>query len=112
MLGFWSWYKFMREKNRTNVIPFPNLKDRLLEKGMDALKGKNFQEALIMFSDAKKLDQDQAEIHLGIALCLMELGELEDAKKVCKKMLLEDIGHYFTVLQVYLTILIQLRQYE
>ncbi|WP_299091796.1 tetratricopeptide repeat protein [uncultured Metabacillus sp.] len=102
----------MEKKKRSKVIPFPNLKDRYIEKGMDLLKEKKYHEALNMFSEAKKLKEDKAELHLGMAICFMELGELAEAKEICKKMLLEDIGHYFTVLQIYLTILIQLREYR
>jgi tetratricopeptide (TPR) repeat protein len=102
----------MIEKKRSNVIPFPNLKERYIDKGMTLLKEKKYHQALEMFSEAKELNEDKAEIHLGMAICLMELGELVEAKVICKKMLLEDIGHYFTVLQIYLTILIQLREYH
>ena len=101
----------MNEKRRSNVIPIPNLKERYLDMGTALLKSKKYQEALEMFSEAKKLNEDEAEIYLGMAICLMELGELVEAKEICKKMLREDIGHYFTVLQIYLTILIQLREY-
>lgn len=102
----------MKEKKHSNIIPFPNLKERYIDKGMELLKEKKYHEALQMFSEAKKLNEDKAELHLGMAICLMELGELAEAKDICKKMLLEDIGHYFTVLQIYLTILIQLREYH
>lgn len=101
----------MKQK-KNNVVPFPNLKERYLDKGMALLKEKKYHEALDMFAEAKKLNEDKAEIYLGMAICLMELGELSEAKDICKKMLLEDIGHYFTVLQIYLTILIQLREYQ
>lgn len=100
------------KSKKSNVVPFPNLKERYLDKGMLLLKEKKYHEALDMFAEAKKLKEDQAEIYLGMAICLMELGDLTEAKDICKKMLLEDIGHYFTVLQIYLTILIQLREYQ
>lgn len=102
----------MTEKRKSKIIPFPNLKDRFFDKGTTLLKEKKYREALEMFSEAKKLNEDNSEIHLGMAICFMELGELVEAKKICKKMLLEDIGHYYTVLQIYLTILIQLREYH
>ncbi|MCV9885197.1 tetratricopeptide repeat protein [Metabacillus halosaccharovorans] len=101
----------MKQK-KNNVVLFPNLKERYLDKGMALLEEKKFHAALDMFAEAKKLKEDKAEIHLGMAICLMELGELSEAKDICKKMLQEDIGHYFTVLQIYLTILIQLREYQ
>ncbi|MDQ0224688.1 tetratricopeptide repeat protein [Metabacillus niabensis] len=104
----------MEQKNnsKNKVIPFPNLKERYLEKGMDFLKEKKFHDALAMFSEAKDINEEESEVLLGMAICYMELGELIEAKNICKKMLLEDIGHYFTVLQIYLTILIQLREYQ
>ena len=102
----------MEKKKRSNVIPFPNLKERYIDKGMSLLNEKKYNEALEMFSAAKEVNEDIAEIYLGMAICFMELGELVEAKKICKKMLFEDIGHYFTVLQIYLTILIQLREYQ
>lgn len=101
----------MKQK-KDNVVLFPNLKERYLDKGMALLKEKKYHAALDMFAEAKKLKEDKAEVHLGMAICLMELGELSEAKDICKKMLQEDIGHYFTVLQIYLTILIQLREYQ
>ncbi|MEC2306980.1 DNA damage checkpoint antagonist DdcA [Bacillus atrophaeus] len=100
------------DKKNAKIIPFPNLKDRLVDKGMAALKEKKYQEALQLFSEAMHYEDTESDLHLGMAICFLELGELEDAKNVCEKMLKEGYGHYFTVLQVYMTILIQLKQYE
>ncbi|MBU8570392.1 DNA damage checkpoint antagonist DdcA [Bacillus subtilis] len=100
------------DKKNAKIIPFPHLKDRLVEKGMSSLKEKKYQEALELFSEAMKYDDTEADLHLGMAICFLELGELEEAKSVCEKMLKEGYGHYFTVLQVYMTILIQLKKYE
>ncbi|MBD8068877.1 tetratricopeptide repeat protein [Bacillus sp. PS06] len=94
------------------VIQFPNLKERLIEKGLQSLKSKNYKDALSLLLQAQELAGEHDEIDLGIVLCLLELGELEEAKQRCKLMLHQDIGDYFNVLQVYLTILIQLRQYQ
>lgn len=100
------------DKKNSKIIPFPNVKERLVHKGMGALKEKNYHEALRLFSEAKRYDDEESDIYLGMAICLLEIGELEEAKGICEKMLKEGHGHYFTVLQVYMTILIQLRQYE
>jgi tetratricopeptide (TPR) repeat protein len=94
------------------VIQFPKLKERLIEKGLEALKSKKYNDALSLLLQAQELAGEHDEIDLGIVLCLLELGELEEAKDRCKLMLHQDIGDYFNVLQVYLTILIQLRQYQ
>ena len=100
------------DKKKADIIPFPRLKERLVDKGMAAMKDKQYQEALELFSEAVSHGDTESDVHLGMAICFLELGELEEAKQVCEKMLNEGYGHYFTVLQVYMTILIQLKQYE
>ncbi|WP_246940967.1 tetratricopeptide repeat protein [Bacillus pinisoli] len=95
-----------------NLVPFPNLKQRLLDKGMDALKHKKYQEALDLLQQTIEMDPDLEEVQLGIVVCLFELGQLEEAKEKCQVMLKQDIGDYFEVLQIYLTILVQLGQYK
>ncbi len=96
---------------KARVIQFPKLKERLLDKGMDAIRNKNYKHALDLLSQAKEIDSVNDEIEFGIVMCLFEMGRLEEAKQSCKRMLLEDVGDYFHVLQFYLTILIQLGEY-
>ncbi|QFT90098.1 hypothetical protein FIU87_15645 [Bacillus sp. THAF10] len=98
-------------KNK-KIVEFPNLKHRLLEKAMETMKEKKFQEALELFLQARENNYAYAEVELGMVVCYMELGQLTEAKNRCKKMLQEDIGDYFHVLQIYITILIQLKEYE
>ncbi|MDA1477469.1 DNA damage checkpoint antagonist DdcA [Bacillus changyiensis] len=99
------------DKKNSKIIPFPNVKERLVHKGMSALKEKKYHEALQLFSEARNYDNEESDLYLGMAICFLEIGELEQARGICEKMLKEGHGHYFTVLQVYMTILIQLRQY-
>lgn len=100
------------KRTKDKVIPFPNLKERLIEKGHAALAEKRYKDALVLLRQAQEFEKGHHEIELGIVICLFELGELEEAKENCWKMLKEDIGDYFHVLQVYLMILVQLGQYE
>ncbi|RFB17715.1 tetratricopeptide repeat protein [Bacillus sp. HNG] len=101
-----------KDKKQEKIIPFPKLKERLMEKGLEALSSKKFNEALALLEQAKELEKGNHEIELGIVICLFELGELEQAKDSCLMMLKEDVGDYFHVLQIYVTILIQLGQYD
>jgi tetratricopeptide (TPR) repeat protein len=94
------------------LIHFPRLKERLIDKGLQALNEKKFVEALSLLRQAEELLANSPEIELGIVICLVELGELEEAKERCKRMLLEAKGDYYQVLQIYLLILIQLHEYE
>ena len=100
------------KKDKNNIVQFPNLKKRLLEKAMETMKQKKFHEALKLFEEAQDFEFAPAEVELGIIVCLMETGDLQEAKQRCKRLLQEDIGDYFHTLQMYITILIQLKEYE
>lgn len=100
----------MKKKNR-NIIPFPNLRERLLEKGLDALQAKQYEKALRFFDEANELKPNDPEVELSIVVCLFELGEWEEAKRRCQRLLYEQKGDDVQLLQIYLSILIQLQQY-
>lgn len=104
----------MGKQSRKNdkIIQFPQLKERLMEKGLDALKTKHFKDALSLLTQAQELEKGNHEIELGIVIALFELGKFEEAKENCLVMLKEDIGDYFHVLQIYVMILVQLGQYD
>lgn len=99
-------------KKNTNVVPFPNLPARLLEKGMSSLKAKQFKESLSCFLQLLELEPGHPQGHLGVVLSLIELGQLHEAKVRAEKMLKQGVGEYFDVLQIYLSVLIQLSEYE
>ncbi|MGM7682448.1 tetratricopeptide repeat protein [Cytobacillus sp. Hm23] len=99
-------------KQRENILPFPNLKERLIEKGFDQLQHKQFQEALLLFDQAGELERDHPEIELGTVLCLFELNRFEEAKEICNSMLQKGIGDYYQVLQIYTSILLQQGHYN
>lgn len=87
-----------------NIILFPNLQDRLAEKGLDALKRQNYTEALTFLEQANELKY-KINLEIGIILCLFELGELEEAKEKCEEILEKGINHDFQLLHIYITIL-------
>ncbi|MDM5199978.1 hypothetical protein QUF79_18355 [Fictibacillus enclensis] len=99
-------------KKTSNVVPLPNLPARLLEKGMASLKAKHYKESLSCFLQLLELDPGHPQGHLGVVLSLIELGQLQEAKTRAERMLKQGIGEYFDVLQIYLSILIQLSEYE
>lgn len=109
------WGEIMKKKkqrNNSKIIPFPNLEDRLLNNGMEALKEKRYKDALQFFNQFTAYNQSYPEVQVGIVVCLLELGLYEDAKEKCERLLQEDIGDYFNVMQIYITILIQLSEYD
>jgi tetratricopeptide (TPR) repeat protein len=99
------------KENKNNIIRFPNLTGRLLEKGMDSLKNKQYDESLSCFEQLLHTDPMHSQGNLGLVLSLVELGRLQEAKIRCDRMLKEGIGEYYDVLQIYLSILVQLSEY-
>jgi hypothetical protein len=99
------------KENRNNIVQFPNLTGRLLEKGMDSLKTKQFDESLSCFEQLLHSEPMHSQGNLGMVLSLVELGRLQEAKVRCDRMLKEGIGDYYDVLQIYLSILVQLSEY-
>ena len=100
----------MNEKGK--IIRFPKLKERLLERGSEELQKRRYKEALYLLNEAYEIDPNDPEIELAITLCLFELGRLQEAKELGRKMLEKRTGDYIQILEIYLSILIHLQEYE
>ncbi|WP_017726692.1 tetratricopeptide repeat protein [Halalkalibacterium ligniniphilum] len=99
-------------KRKDNVVLYPGLVKRLIEKGMDALKDKDPKSAIAFFKDAEAHEPDHPQVLFGKVLCLIELGQLEEAVALTDTMLREDIGTYYDNLQVHISLLVQLGRYD
>ncbi|SDZ05279.1 Tetratricopeptide repeat-containing protein [Evansella caseinilytica] len=95
-----------------NIILFPGLVSRLVEKGMSSLKEKKYYEALGFFQESIELEPSHPQARYGLVITNIEMERLEEAKKHCESMLREGIGQYFEVLQVYVSLLVQLGDYK
>lgn len=100
-----------QKKVKDKVVLFPGLVEKLVAKGMNYLKEKNFSKACAFFEQALEIEPDHPQGRFGVALSLIEQSRLEEAKKVTEKMLKEDIGNYYDILQVHISLLVQLGQY-
>ncbi|WP_235849085.1 tetratricopeptide repeat protein [Bacillus alkalicola] len=100
------------EGHEDNIVLFPGLVDRLVEKGMSALKEKKYYEALNYFQQSIELEHTQSQARYGLVITNIELNRLEEAKKHCESMLHEGVGQYYEVLQVYVSLLVQLGNYS
>lgn len=98
--------------NNGNIILFPDLEKRLMEKGMEKLQQKKYNEAIQLLSEAKNFDPENTDIHIGLVLANFESGNLREAKLLAKEMLKEGIGDYFKIVELYISILIQLNEFE
>ncbi|WP_064092535.1 tetratricopeptide repeat protein [Rossellomorea aquimaris] len=102
-----------KENQNSNgkIVYFPGLKDRLLEKGVQALEKGDIHVSSELLTQAYELDPENPDINTALVLSLYEGKEYEQAKTICKEMLLEGIGDYFEVVDMYIMILIQLHQH-
>lgn len=94
------------------VIPFPRLPERLLEKAVHALKTKQHQEALQLFQQLTEMEPYNPQASYGLAVCFVELGYYDEAEMLTKEMMEKDIGYYYDVLKLHITVLIQQRKYQ
>ncbi|ETI67769.1 tetratricopeptide repeat protein [Neobacillus vireti] len=101
-----------RAKRIDNVIFFPGIEKRLTDKGLESLHNKKFNEAITLLEEAKVLDPDNDDILVGLVLAYFEAGSFKKAKKLANEMLLKGIGDYLQLVDLYLTILIQLHEYQ
>jgi tetratricopeptide (TPR) repeat protein len=97
---------------KDNVIFFPDLDKRLLEKGLDSLKQKNYREAIKLLSEAKQHNPENEDVFVGLVLAWYEAGNYKEAKALAKEMLQKGIGDYFQIVDLYIMILVQEHRYD
>ncbi|CAH2716294.1 hypothetical protein BACCIP111895_03478 [Neobacillus rhizosphaerae] len=99
-------------KRKDNVIFFPGIEKRLTAKGLESLHNKKFNEAINLLEEAKELDPDNDDILIGLVFAYFEVSSFKKAKLLANEMLLKGIGDYFQMVDLYLTVLIQLHEYQ
>jgi tetratricopeptide (TPR) repeat protein len=99
-------------KRIDNLIFFPGMEKRLTDKGLESLHNKKYNEAITLLEEAKVLDPDNDDILVGLVLAYFEASSFKKAKKLANEMLLKGIGDYFQMVDLYLTVLIQLHEYQ
>jgi tetratricopeptide (TPR) repeat protein len=101
-----------RAKRKDNIIFLPGLEKRLTDKGLESLQNKRYQEAITLLEEAKEHDPENSDILIGLVLAYFEAGAYTKARELANEMLLKGIGDYFHMVDLYLTILIQLHEYQ
>ena len=99
-------------KKVDNVIQFPNLERRLVEKGLEQLHQKKFHEAIPLLEQAILLDPFNSDSQMGLVLAYFDAGMVDKAKQLVGKMLFEGIGDYFEIMNLYLMLLVQVHKYD
>jgi tetratricopeptide (TPR) repeat protein len=101
-----------RIKRKDNIIFFPGIEERLLAEGLESLQNKKFSEAIQLLEEAKQLDDDNDDILVGLVLAYFEAGNYPKAKVLAKEILHKGIGDYFQAVELYLSVLLQLHEYQ
>ncbi|MDQ0219402.1 tetratricopeptide repeat protein [Peribacillus cavernae] len=101
-----------KHSKKDNIILFPDLAGRLVDKGLDQLAKKDFREAAALFTQARELDPENPDLNVGLVVSLVELGLYPEAKDLCRELLNKGIGDYFQVVNIYLMVLLQLNEHE
>ncbi|MFX3661421.1 MAG: hypothetical protein ACE3JN_15385 [Ectobacillus sp.] len=99
------------ERKENAVVLFPNLSHRLREKGLDALNNEQFHEALACFDQLKEYGLQNEHSEFAAVVSLLELQELQEAKQRCYALLENAETLFADVLEMYITILVQLHDY-
>lgn len=101
-----------KETKKSNVVMFPHVDKLLTEKALTSLENKQFLEAVYLFEEAKKLDQENEQILVGLLIAYVEAGMFIDAKESAQQLLQKGIGDYDQIVDIYLMVLIQLEAYD
>ncbi len=101
-----------RAKRKDNVIFLPGLEKRLTEKGLEYLEMKRFTEAITFLEEAREHEPENSDVLIGLVLAYFEAADYKKGKELASEMLLKGIGDYFQMVDLYLTILIQLHEYQ
>ncbi|PLR93686.1 tetratricopeptide repeat protein [Bacillus sp. T33-2] len=101
-----------RDSHKDNIILFPGLDRRLMEKGLEHLQQKKYRDATHFFEQALKLDPVNGDIYIGLVLANFESGHLKEAKELAAEMLRKGIGDYIEIIDLYIMILVQLNEYD
>lgn len=104
--------KYGRIRKTENVIVFPGTFERLVERGLVAVEQSDFKQAVEVFDQAILYEPDYPEFLGPYAVALYETKEFERAKEIAARLLHSGATDYIDAMELYLTISIQLQEYE
>lgn len=104
--------KDKRLVKKENIIYFPGLPERLIAMGIEQLEMKHYESAANFLLQARELNPDSPEVETALLVAFYEMGNYSDAKSLCEILLKKGIGDYFEIIDIYLMVLIQLKEYK
>lgn len=104
--------KYRRLRKKENIIVFPGTFERLVEQGINFVQQEKFDEAVVAFDQAIIYEPDHPEFLGPYAVALYETKDFERAKEIAAMLLHSGTSNYVEAMELYLTICIQLQEYE
>lgn len=104
--------KYGRLRKKANVVVFPGTFEKLVEKGVVSVEQGKFEQAVEAFDQAIIYEPDYPEFLGPYAVALYETKDFKRAKEIAAKLLHSGAANYIDAMEMYLTISIQLQEYE
>lgn len=104
--------KYRELKRKGNVVVFPTTISRLLTEGMTLLKQERYEEARDGLYQVLTYEPEHPAALGAYSYCLYELGDYEEALEVCRELLSVGPIHYLETMELYISILMQVREFE
>jgi tetratricopeptide (TPR) repeat protein len=104
--------KYGRLRKKANVVVFPGTFEKLVEKGFVSVEQGKFEQAVEAFDQAIVYEPDHPEFLGPYAVALYETKDFDRAKEIAAKLLHSGTTDYIDAMELYLTISIQLQEYD
>ncbi len=104
--------KYRRLRKKENIIVFPGTFEKLVEQGINCVEQKKYDQAVKAFDQAIMYEPDHPEFLGPYAVALYELKDFMRAKEIAAMLLHSGTTNYIDAVELYLTICIQLQEYE
>lgn len=104
--------KYKKAKHFENIVVFPGMTERLLEEGHRYAENYQYDLAVKSFDEALRYTEGDEGTLSVYAYALYEIRAFDRAKLVCEELLAMGPTLYFEVMELYLTICMQLKNFE
>lgn len=104
--------KYGRLRKKENLIVFPGTFEKLVERGTVSVELGEYEDAVEAFDQAILYEPDYPEFLVPYAIALYETKEFVKAKEMATRLLHSGTTDYIEAMELYLTISIQLQEYE
>ena len=104
--------KYGRLRKRENIIVFPGTYEKLVQQGIGFVENEEYEQAVEVFDQAIDLEPESLEFLTPYAIALYEVKDFKRAKEITTNLLHSGPEDYVGTMELYLTILIQLEEYD